>query len=505
MERRVIAVLLINCPFDAAPDAFFKEARFGAGSSVAAQTPGIQPRASRSPLERLAFHPMIVMKFGGTSVGSAERIREVAAIVGRARAEGPVAVIVSAHGGVTDMLIRLSDKARAGEVDLGPLVEREHQILDGLSLPHDLVRKEMREARTLLRGIALLRELSPRSRAHLLSVGERMSARVLAAHLVTQGTPARAVMAWDAGLFTDDNFLEAQPLPGTYDRIEQTLELTDPSVPVITGFIARTEAGEITTLGRGGSDYSAAIFGAALSAQEIQIWTDVDGVLSTDPRLCPTARILSEISYDEAAELAFFGAKVLHPQTMHPAIERTIPIRVLNTFKPDQPGTRIGSSTSQSTEVVKSIALRRGVRVVNIRSSRMLGAHGFIRRLGEAFDRHQIPIDMMATSEVSVSVTVTSGDLEPLLEDLRAIGRVTIEEGCAIVCIVGEGLRETPGLGARIFNALGRDSINVRMISQGASRLNLGIVVAEAEAEPAVRTLHDELFGGAIPTDADQP
>jgi aspartate kinase len=272
----------------------------------------------------------------------------------------------------------------------------------------------------------------------------------------------------------------------------------DGRVPVITGYIGRTEKGEITTLGRGGSDYSAAIFGAAIGAEEIQIWTDVDGVLTTDPKLVEGARVLDEVSFDEASELAFFGAKVIHPATMLPAVEKGIPIRVLNTFNPKAPGTRIVARSERSREVVKCIALRRGVRVINIASGRMLGAHGFIRRLGEVFDRHEIPLDMMATSEVSVSVTVDQKlDVSRALEELRGFARVEEETGRAIVCVVGDGLHETKGIAARVFQALSRAGVNILMISQGASRRNLGLVVEEALAETSVRTLHAEFFGDA--------
>lgn len=440
---------------------------------------------------------MIVMKFGGTSVGDAERIRAVASLVGEAARSGRrPTVVVSAHAGVTNLLFDLARRAvETGAHDVGALAARHHEILDALGLPRALVEAEIEEARTLLTGIALVRELTPRTLDCMASFGERMSARVVAAHLRAAGLDAEPVMAWDAGLTTDARFGAARPLPSAEAEIQRRLGAMT-AIPVVTGYIGRTEKGEVTTLGRGGSDYSAAIFGAALGAEEIQIWTDVDGVLTTDPNVVKNARILEELSFEEASELAFFGAKVIHPATMLPAVEKNIPIRVLNTFNPSARGTRIVARSERSREVVKCIAFRRGVRIVNVVSTRMLGAHGFIRRLGEVFDRHEVPIDMMATSEVSVSLTVDEKlDIRPVIADIAQFARVEEEAGRAIVCVVGHGLRDTPGIGAKAFAALAKAKVNVLMISQGASRINLGIVVDAKDAETSVRTLHAEFFG----------
>jgi aspartate kinase len=444
---------------------------------------------------------MIVMKFGGTSVGDAERIRVVADLVRRAaagheRPEDRPVVVVSAHAGVTNLLFDLARQAvERGEASIEPVAAREREILEGLDLPADLVAEELCELRTLLTGVAMVRELTPRTQDCIAGFGERMSAKVVAAHMAAGGLAAVAMMAWDAGLTTDARFGAARPLPGTDAAIRRRIRAA-PAIPVVTGYVGRTEKGEVTTLGRGGSDYSAAIFGAALGAEEIQIWTDVDGVLTTDPKIVRGARILEELSFDEAAELAYFGAKVIHPATMLPAVEKNIPIRVLNTFNPGAPGTRIVATSGRSREVVKCIASRRGVRVVNVVSTRMLGAHGFIRRLGEVFDRHEIPLDMMATSEVSVSLTVDEKlSVAPALAEIAQFARVEEEAGRAIVCIVGHGLRDTPGIAAKVFQALARANVNVLMVSQGASRINLGVVVDGKDAEASVRTLHEEFFG----------
>lgn len=440
---------------------------------------------------------MVIMKFGGTSVGDPERIRVVADLAREAAGRGarPV-LVVSAHAGVTNLLFDLARQAvETGEADLAPLEARHFAIIDALGLPRDLVAPELREARTLLRGVGLVRELTPRTQDCIASFGERMSAKVVAAHLEKAGAPAVAMTAWDAGLTTDARFGGARPLPGADQAIREKV-LAASGIPVITGYIGRTAKGEVTTLGRGGSDYSAAIFGAAIDAEEIQIWTDVDGVLTTDPRIVRGARILEELSFEEASELAFFGAKVIHPATMLPAVEKNIPIRVLNTFNPKARGTKIVRTSERSREVVKCIASRKGVRVLNVVSTRMLGAHGFIRRLGEVFDRHEIPLDMMATSEVSVSFTIDEKlAVAPALAEITQFARVEEEGGRAIVCVVGQGLRETPGIAAKAFQALARAKVNVLMISQGASRINLGIVVDGKDADASVKTLHAEFFG----------
>jgi aspartate kinase len=447
---------------------------------------------------------MIVMKFGGTSVGDPERIDVACRLVERAAAAGSrPAVVVSAHAGVTNMLFRLARQAvERGSADVDEVEERHYEILGALGLERDLIAPEIRELRALLTGIGLVRELTPRTEDVIASFGERMSAKVVAARMRALGIEATALTAWEAGLVTDARFGAARPLPGIEAEIRRRVFAAQ-GVPVITGYIGRTERGEVTTLGRGGSDYSAAIFGAALEAEEIQIWTDVDGVLTADPKVVPAARILEELSFEEASELAFFGAKVIHPATMLPAVEKNIPIRVLNTFNPSARGTRIVAKSERSREVVKCIAARRGVRVLNVSSSRMLGAHGFIRRMGEVFDRHEVPIDMMATSEVSVSLTVDEKvPIAPVVAEISQFARVEDEGGRAIVCVVGQGLRETPGIAAKAFQALARAGVNVLMISQGASRINLGVVVDGADAEKSVRTLHVEFFGDTEPATA---
>jgi aspartate kinase len=273
------------------------------------------------------------------------------------------------------------------------------------------------------------------------------------------------------------------------------------SVPVLGGFIGSTRAGETTTLGRGGSDYTAALIGAALQAQEIQIWTDVPGVLTADPRLVSHARTVPHLSFEEAAELAYFGAKVLHPKTLHPAIERDIPVRICNSRAHGSGSTLVVGETRRSPQTVKAIAHKTKVTTVQVTSTRMLGAYGFLRALFEVFDEHKTAVDVVTTSEVSVSLSLDDTTaLAAIVEKLQGLGSVTIEERRAIVCVVGEGLRSTPGIAARIFSTI--SDINVSLISQGASRINLTFAVEEDRVRETVTRLHREFFESSESEDA---
>jgi aspartate kinase len=296
-------------------------------------------------------------------------------------------------------------------------------------------------------------------------------------------------------VITDHRHTQAAPnFPETYARLAQTIPpLAAHSVVVMGGFIASTPKGVTTTLGRGGSDFTASIVGAGIDAAEIQIWTDVDGMLTCDPTILAGGHRVKSISFAEAAELAYFGAKVLHPATVVPAIEKNIPVLILNSRRPDVPGTRITAESVPCANTVKSIACKRKITAVNIHSTRMLMAHGFLHRIFEIFDRYETPVDMVATSEVSVSLTIdNTSRLDLILGDLRQFSEAAVEHDGVIVCLVGENIRHTPGVARRVFNAL--DGINIRMISQGASLLNISLVVAEADLTRAVKALHEEFF-----------
>ena len=302
---------------------------------------------------------MIVMKFGGTSVGSPERIDQVFQIVSPFEKQKPV-VVVSAVGGVTDLLLEAGNNALQGKVDISKVKAKHQKVIDGLNLESDIIDEMHDELESLLMGIMMIREISPRTSDYLVSFGERISCQLVAAHFRNRGIPSQHHFAYDLGMYTDDNFQQALPLAKAFETLQERIHALD-HLPIITGFIGHNSKGEITTLGRGGSDYTAAIIGAAVGAEEIQIWTDVDGILSTDPRIVKAAHNLPVVSFKEAAELAYFGAKVLHPKTIRPAMDRNIPVVVKNTANPQHPGTRILSDSPQSTTTVKAISVKKNV------------------------------------------------------------------------------------------------------------------------------------------------
>jgi aspartate kinase len=449
------------------------------------------------------------MKFGGTSVGSAEAIRRTTEIV-RARLDRHPVVVVSALGGVTNMLLEAAHAAHKRKT--GPeksakvIAERHAGVLRELALPADLVMAELVRLEEVLKGIFYLRELTARSLDYVASFGEAMSSQIVAAHFKAVGIPAKAWMGWDAGILTDDHHGEANVLPETWSRVRQKLgrtkrtEAAAEELPVVTGFLARTKGGERSTLGRGGSDYSAAILGRALDAEEIQIWTDVSGILSADPRVVKDAFTLRYVTFAEAAELAYFGAKVLHPKTIEPAVQAKIPVRILNTFAPDDPGTLVVAESTESEErPIEGIAVKKGNTLVNLHSTRMLDAAGYLQHVFDVLRRHDVSVDVIATSEVSISLTVDGQErprLDTALEDLRKVATVRVWESKAIVAVVGEGMQIVPGIAARIFNVMGEAGINIEMISQGASELNVTFVVEDQMADLAMQKLHATFLAG---------
>ncbi len=437
---------------------------------------------------------MIVMKFGGTSLESRDALARVTAIV-RARRERHPVVVVSAMGKTTNKLLAIAEHAVRGDAerafaDLESL--RDYHFREGGSAP--VVDEQFTRLRELLQGLAVLGELSPRSQDAIASFGEQLSSRIVA-HVFEQAGLDAVHLDARRVIVTDGRHTQAAPLYAqTFARLAENLApLAASRIVVMGGFIGATEAGVTTTLGRGGSDFTASIVGAGLGAEEIQIWTDVDGMLTVDPRVLPGGHRVRVCSFAEAAELAYFGAKVLHPATVLPAKEKDVPVLILNSRRPDVEGTRIVAHAPPSPNVVKSIACKNGITLVNIQSMRMLMAHGFLRRVFEVFDRYQTAVDMIATSEVSVSLTVDDQrHLDAIRGELAEFAEVAIEDGNTIVCLVGEKIRHTPGIAARAFQALG--DINVRMVSQGASRLNISLVVAGEDMTRAVEALHREFF-----------
>jgi aspartate kinase len=452
---------------------------------------------------------MIVMKFGGTSVESAQAIERVASIV-KARADRKPIVVVSAMGKTTNKLLAIANAAINGKRedyirqlhDLRDFHSREARLVVPLDRRAELDRTlddHFQEMTELVKGLAVLGELTPRSIDAISSYGERLSSYIVSLAFEHFGLPATHVDSRRL-IVTDRRHTQAAPIfPETYRRLAATLPaLANEKVVVMGGFIGSTEDGVTSTLGRGGSDFTASIVGAGVEAEEIQIWTDVDGMLTADPTILPGGHRVKTISFAEAAELAYFGAKVLHPATVIPAIERNIPVLILNSRRPEVPGTRIVSEAVPCRNAVKSIACKRKITLVNIHSSRMFMAHGFLRRIFEVFDRFETPVDMIATSEVSVSLTIDNpSQFGSICEELSEFSEVSMEPDQAIVCLVGENIRYTPGVASRVFKAL--ENVNIRMISQGASLLNLGVVVAEKDLRTAVEALHKEFFSQLDP------
>jgi aspartate kinase len=451
---------------------------------------------------------MIVMKFGGSSVESAEAIERIAGIVRDRIARRPV-VVVSAMGKTTNKLLQVAAMAIEGNHAtlsyLGAL--RDFHLAEAEKLGiHDSLNKSpygitatFKELKEFVKGLMVMRELTPRTTDAISAYGERLSSIVVAGAFNHLGVPA---LHYDARCLikTDDRHTLARPLFEQTNRQLESVASTALSgiVPVMGGFIGSTEDRVTTTLGRGGSDYTASIVGAGIGAEEIQIWTDVDGMLTSDPTILPGGYRVRQCSFAEAAELAYFGAKVLHPATVLPAIEKNIPVRILNSRRPQVEGTLITAEAPRSNSPIRSIACKRNITLVNVVSTRMLMAHGFLKRIFEIFDRYETPVDMLATSEVSVSLTIdNTRSLPAITKEIEEFAEVTVEDSQAIVCMVGDNIRHTHGVASRAFAAL--KDINVRMISQGASLLNISLVVAAADLKSAVESLHQEFFTNPDP------
>jgi aspartate kinase len=460
---------------------------------------------------------MIVMKYGGTSVEDAKSMRTVIQIVRKEQARTPI-VVLSAIAGATNTLLHAARTAQEGNLDeaillLNNLLDRHVTVMENLINDRPTVQQlivsfkhRFEELRNLCRGIAILGELTNRSLDAIASVGELLSSHILSEALRAQKLPVKLV---DARTFmiTDDQFTSAVPqfeiIHAKAQEILQPL-ISSGTIIVTQGFIAANSQGITTTLGRGGSDYSASIIGAALGAEEIQIWTDVDGVLTADPRIAPAAQKLRMISFREAAELAYFGAKVLHPSTIFPAVKNDIPVVVLNSKRPENSGTRIVSAPPRTNIAVKSIACKRGITVVNVQSLRMLMAYGFLESIFSVFNKHQTPVDLVSTSEVAVSLTIdNTSTLEKIVAELSAFADVSILEKQGIICIVGDQMRSTAGVAANIFQAM--REINLVMISQGSSEINMSLVIDESQVDEAVRRLHKQFFESIPPTDLFEP
>jgi aspartate kinase len=451
----------------------------------------------------------IVMKFGGTSVADADAIGRVVGIVKAARCSSglPPVVIVSAMSGVTDRLLELTEGAerrRDAHVlnGVADLSRRHFEALERL-LPPEAASEALTEIgaylddlRALLKATGILRAASPSAHDAIVCTGELMNSRILAAALEHAGVATSWVDARRA-IVTDGAHMGAAPLAEeTRQAVAREIvpRIAEGRVPVLGGFVGATAQGVTTTLGRGGSDYSAAIVGAALDAREIQIWTDVDGMLTADPRVVAGPRVVPRLSFGEASELAYFGAKVLHPSTILPAVAKDIPVRILNSRRAEGTGTLISAEPSpEADRPLAAVACKRHVTMVEITSTRMLMAHGFLRRVFEVFERHRTSVDVVTTSEVSVSVTVDDDvRLAAIVEALSEFAEVTVEGGLAILCAVGDNLRTDPRIAARVIGAL--EGFPVRMVSQAASRRNVTIVLRDADLATGMAALHREFF-----------
>lgn len=459
----------------------------------------------------------LVMKFGGTSVGSPEAIRRTAALVLHSRESWPrVIVVVSAMSGVTDLLLKGAGTAALGDAktykEVAAELRRKHKEATADLLPLGTesqaltatVDQIIERFEALCQAVLVLGELTPRALDTISAMGEQMSVRVLASFLRNQGLPAEALDATEL-VVTDDNFQSANPLMDqTSLQAENRLDdlLAQGQVPVVTGFIGATEDGVTTTLGRGGSDYSAAILGQALAATEVWIWTDVDGVMTADPRLVPDARTISQLTYREVAELAFYGAKVLHPKTIRPCVDHGIPLRIKNTFNPDHPGTVIVSDTVEPVGLLKAVTAVRNLSLITVEGRGMMGVPGIAARTfgAVARSRDNVLLISQASSEQSICFAIPGEASQRVIAGLEAefavelarhdIDRIWDQRPVAIVTVVGAGMRGTPGIAGRIFSALGQRQVNVIAIAQGSSECSVSMVVDEQDTGAAEAALH---------------
>jgi aspartate kinase len=454
----------------------------------------------------VARESLVVMKFGGTSVEDARAMERTAAIVAGRRKKGlDAVVVVSAMAKVTDQLIAASAAAgrgdKSGALALSARLRHRHidtstdLLKDDAADLHPMIHAEFDALDDLLRGISAVGELTARTNDLVVSFGERLSSRMVAAAFAQRGVDGVHVDARTC-IVTDANYGKAAPLePAIEAKLREfVLPLIEQKkTPVMGGFIGSTTEGITTTLGRGGSDYTAALVGGGLHAGAIEIWTDVNGIMTTDPRICPDALRVKSISFEEAAELAYFGAKVLHPATILPAVQKSIPVWVLNSRNAQNEGTKITAVAPRCKSPFKCIAAKKKLTIIDIVASRMLMSHGYLKAVFDVFDKYKCVIDMVSTSEVSISLSVDSNERLPeICEELSKIADVKMEGHKALICMVGEDIRGHNGIAGQVFSAIRH--VNVRMISQGASEINMSFMIDEEDVEEAVRSLHKYFF-----------
>ncbi len=439
---------------------------------------------------------MIVMKFGGSSVANRAQIEKVMDIVEGRLDRRPV-VVCSAHKGMTDALVNSARNAVQRKYELPDVIDLQSEIAASLDCPADLLADLYQEISDLLRGIGLVRELSPRSLDYIASFGERMSVRCIADFFTRQGLKSQAYDVWDLGFITDANFGCARPLQGFKERANKAFNQSVPPdvVPVVTGFVGQTPEGDITTVGRNGSDLTATLLGAAWEAQEVEIWTDTNGVMTADPSVVAQARNIPMMRFDEAAELARFGGRVLHPSTLLPAMEGGIPVRVLNTNEPAHPGTVIDQKGDPEHGGVTSVAYKENQGALTISSTSMLAQAGFLAQVFEVLARHGVVVDVVSTSEISISLTTSHvKQAKEALPELSAIGSSELELGKTVLVVVGQKLAERKGVSARVMATLAEAGVRVDMLSFGKDSINFSVVLDDKDIDRAVPVLHKALF-----------
>lgn len=445
----------------------------------------------------------VTMKFGGSSLANAERILHVTELIKDQIALGyrPRAVICSAMGKTTNSLLSAGDAALEGRVNIDAIRTLHTAALDEFNLP-DSVRDEvnnlLNECEDMLNGVRMIQELSPKSLDQLVSYGERCSVRIVAARLNQIGVPAQAFDAWDVGVLTDSNFGDAKILKTSEEAINQAFEKMDPDVvAVVTGFIGKDPSGKITTLGRGGSDLTATAIGSACRLDEIQVWKDVDGILTTDPRMVPAAIPVEDVSYEEAAELAYFGAQVLHPIAMQPAMKYDVPVRVKNSYNPSAKGSVISRRQGPAPNLVTAITCKRNIQLLDIESTQMLGAYGFLANVFKDLENCRLSVDVLASSEVSISLTLDKKQsVEMTNEAVRKLSEysnVVVKKNRAILTLITDIERSSEVL-ATAFRVFSSQGIRVEMMSQGASKVNISFVLKDDQIEDAIVNLHKCFF-----------
>jgi len=455
------------------------------------------------------------MKFGGTSVADAASISRVTDIIKRYHDSGnEVAVVISAQRGVTDQLIAVAEEVVSSHDSnmVGPFIEslrvRHMKALEGSARDHvaevaPLIEDRLEKLQNILSAVHNLRDLTPRSKDYIITFGERLNSLVVSAAFRQQGIPSSVMDGCEAGILTTAQHGEAMALPEGEKKIKSSIvPLLSTQVPVIMGFMGCTGKGVLTTLGRSGSDYSAAIIGAGIDADEIWIWTDVDGIMTSDPRVINDARVLDSVSYLEVMELSFFGAKVMHPRSIEPAMKKDILVRVKNTFNPDHPGTCIVRNVRDDSRVVKAITYIEKVAAININGAQMIGRPGVAKAIFSALSDSDVNVMMISqgSSEANISLIIDEAQASAASESLAVLAKqgivreVTLDKDVCAVAVVGSGMAGAKGTGGRIFTALGRADINVRMISQGSSEVNISFVVKQEDGPRAVRVLHDEFM-----------